>query len=36
MSDYRDVMAGVDALVASGVADPEQLGVMGASATTAI
>ena len=29
--DYRDVMAGVDALVASGVADPERLGVMGAS-----
>lgn len=29
--DYRDVMSGVDALVASGVADPDRLGVMGAS-----
>jgi dipeptidyl aminopeptidase/acylaminoacyl peptidase len=29
--DYRDIMAGVDALVAQGIADPERLGVMGAS-----
>jgi dipeptidyl aminopeptidase/acylaminoacyl peptidase len=29
--DYKDVMAGVDALVADGTADPERLGVMGAS-----
>ena len=27
--DYRDIMSGVDALVANGVADPERLGVMG-------
>ena len=27
--DYRDVIAGVDALVARGIADPERLGVMG-------
>jgi dipeptidyl aminopeptidase/acylaminoacyl peptidase/Zn-dependent M28 family amino/carboxypeptidase len=27
--DYRDIMAGVDAMVARGVADPERLGVMG-------
>jgi dipeptidyl aminopeptidase/acylaminoacyl peptidase len=27
--DYRDIMSGVDALVAKGVADPERLGVMG-------
>jgi dipeptidyl aminopeptidase/acylaminoacyl peptidase len=27
--DYRDIMAGVDALIARGVADPERLGVMG-------
>ncbi|MEM9555175.1 MAG: prolyl oligopeptidase family serine peptidase [Acidobacteriota bacterium] len=27
--DYRDVMAGVDALVARGIADPDRLGVMG-------
>ncbi len=27
--DYQDVMAGVDHLVARGVADPERLGVMG-------
>jgi dipeptidyl aminopeptidase/acylaminoacyl peptidase len=30
-ADYRDIMAGVDALVARGVADPDRLGVMGAS-----
>jgi len=30
-ADYKDIMAGVDALVARGVADPERLGVMGAS-----
>jgi dipeptidyl aminopeptidase/acylaminoacyl peptidase len=29
--DYKDIMAGVDALVAQGVADPQRLGVMGAS-----
>ena len=29
--DYKDIMAGVDALVARGVADPDRLGVMGAS-----
>ena len=29
--DYRDIMTGVDSLVASGVADPDRLGVMGAS-----
>jgi dipeptidyl aminopeptidase/acylaminoacyl peptidase len=29
--DYRDIMAGVDALVARGIADPDRLGVMGAS-----
>lgn len=27
--DYEDIMAGVDAAVAMGVADPERLGVMG-------
>jgi dipeptidyl aminopeptidase/acylaminoacyl peptidase len=27
--DYMDVMAGVDAVIAKGVADPERLGVMG-------
>lgn len=27
--DYHDVMAGVDAVIAKGVADPERLGVMG-------
>ncbi|MEP6767279.1 MAG: S9 family peptidase [Acidobacteriota bacterium] len=30
-ADYKDIMAGVDHLIASGVADPERLGVMGAS-----
>jgi dipeptidyl aminopeptidase/acylaminoacyl peptidase len=30
-SDYRDIMAGVDHLIARGVADPDRLGVMGAS-----
>jgi dipeptidyl aminopeptidase/acylaminoacyl peptidase len=29
--DYKDIMAGVDALIARGVADPDRLGVMGAS-----
>ncbi|HEV3073951.1 MAG TPA: S9 family peptidase [Thermoanaerobaculia bacterium] len=29
--DYQDVMAGVDELVKVGVADPDRLGVMGAS-----
>jgi dipeptidyl aminopeptidase/acylaminoacyl peptidase len=29
--DYRDIMAGVDAMIARGVADPDRLGVMGAS-----
>ena len=27
--DYRDIMSGVDALVAKGIADPDRLGVMG-------
>ena len=27
--DYRDIISGVDALVARGVADPDRLGVMG-------
>jgi dipeptidyl aminopeptidase/acylaminoacyl peptidase len=27
--DYRDILAGVDALVALGVADPDRLGIMG-------
>lgn len=30
-SDYKDIMAGVDHLVAQGVADADRLGVMGAS-----
>ncbi len=30
-ADYRDIMTGVDALVARGIADPDRLGVMGAS-----
>lgn len=29
--DYRDIMAGVDHLIEQGVADPDRLGVMGAS-----
>jgi dipeptidyl aminopeptidase/acylaminoacyl peptidase len=29
--DYQDIMAGVDALVARGVADPDRLAVIGAS-----
>jgi len=29
--DYQDIMAGVDHLVKEGVADPDRLGVMGAS-----
>ncbi len=27
--DYRDLMAGVDAVIAMGIADPDRLGVMG-------
>src|SRR4030095_16674576 len=27
--DYEDIMSGVDALVAKGVADPDRLGIMG-------
>jgi dipeptidyl aminopeptidase/acylaminoacyl peptidase len=27
--DFRDLMAGVDAVVAMGIADPDRLGVMG-------
>jgi dipeptidyl aminopeptidase/acylaminoacyl peptidase len=27
--DYRDIMAGVDALIERGVADPDRLGIMG-------
>ena len=30
-ADYRDIMTGVDHLIAQGIADPERLGVMGAS-----
>jgi dipeptidyl aminopeptidase/acylaminoacyl peptidase len=30
-ADYKDIMTGVDALIARGVADPQRLGVMGAS-----
>jgi dipeptidyl aminopeptidase/acylaminoacyl peptidase len=30
-SDYKDIMAGVDTLIADGIADPDRLGVMGAS-----
>jgi dipeptidyl aminopeptidase/acylaminoacyl peptidase len=30
-ADYKDIMAGVDQLVAQGLADPNRLGVMGAS-----
>jgi dipeptidyl aminopeptidase/acylaminoacyl peptidase len=30
-TDYKDIMAGVDAMIARGIADPERLGVMGAS-----
>ncbi len=29
--DYRDIMAGVDHLIAQGIADPDRLGVMGGS-----
>jgi dipeptidyl aminopeptidase/acylaminoacyl peptidase len=29
--DYRDIIAGVDAMVSRGIADPERLGIMGAS-----
>ena len=29
--DYKDIMTGVDHLIAQGVADPDRLGVMGAS-----
>src|SRR5207302_9081288 len=30
-ADYKDIMAGVDNLIAQGIADPQRLGVMGAS-----
>jgi len=30
-ADYKDIMTGVDTLIAQGVADPDRLGVMGAS-----
>jgi dipeptidyl aminopeptidase/acylaminoacyl peptidase len=30
-ADYKDIMTGVDALVAQGIVDPNRLGVMGAS-----
>jgi dipeptidyl aminopeptidase/acylaminoacyl peptidase len=30
-ADYKDIIAGVDALIAQGIADPNRLGVMGAS-----
>lgn len=29
--DYRDILAGVDQMIAQGVADGDRLGVMGAS-----
>ena len=29
--DYKDIMAGVDAMLERGIADPDRLGVMGAS-----
>lgn len=29
--DYKDIMAGVDKVIADGIADPDRLGVMGAS-----
>jgi dipeptidyl aminopeptidase/acylaminoacyl peptidase len=29
--DYKDIIAGVDHLIAQGIADPDRLGVMGAS-----
>ena len=29
--DYQDIMAGVDHVIAQGIADPDRLGVMGAS-----
>jgi dipeptidyl aminopeptidase/acylaminoacyl peptidase len=28
-SDYQDVMTGIDALIARGIADPDRLGIMG-------
>jgi dipeptidyl aminopeptidase/acylaminoacyl peptidase len=31
VGDYKDIMAGVDHLVAQGLADPDRLGVMGGS-----
>jgi len=30
-TDYKDIMTGVDAMIARGIADPDRLGVMGAS-----
>ncbi|MDQ2869735.1 MAG: S9 family peptidase [Acidobacteriota bacterium] len=30
-ADYKDIMAGVDHLIGKGIADPDRLGVMGAS-----
>jgi dipeptidyl aminopeptidase/acylaminoacyl peptidase len=30
-ADYKDIMTGVDTLIANGIADPDRLGVMGAS-----
>lgn len=30
-ADYKDIMTGVDFLIAEGIADPDRLGVMGAS-----
>ena len=30
-ADYKDIMSGVDDLIAKGIADPDRLGVMGAS-----
>lgn len=31
VDDYKDIMAGVDHLIRQGIADPDRLGVMGAS-----
>jgi dipeptidyl aminopeptidase/acylaminoacyl peptidase len=31
VDDYKDIMAGVDHVIGQGIADPERLGVMGAS-----
>jgi dipeptidyl aminopeptidase/acylaminoacyl peptidase len=30
-ADFKDIMTGIDALIAKGIADPDRLGIMGAS-----